>query len=146
MSHKHYVWLPVGTFIQIQHTFLSLCIKCPFTIKKRLHAFRKFDFLLPLRIRFLQDIFRRVFIWHFLLIFSPSKQSLEYVTSPVSGSEFRIKWKKPNPNPNPSLPAIVFHNKIYVFIIIFTTLSFLRLIRSLFLYMRRKCQLDYMVA
>ena len=51
------------------------------------------------------------------------------------GCEFRIKYKKLNPNGNhqPQLPSIVFHNKIYIFIMIFTALSFLRLIYGFFL-------------
>ena len=39
----------------------------------------------------LQLWFKRVFIWHCLLIFFSSKQSLEHVTLRVSWGEFRIK-------------------------------------------------------
>ena len=39
-------------------------------------------------------------IVHFLLIFFPSKQSLEHVKLRVSGVKFRIKKNKPNPNLN----------------------------------------------
>ena len=53
--------------------------------------------------------------------------------SRVSGGEFRIKEIKTNPNPNPNVkPSIIFHNNICVFIMIFTALSFLQLIYSLF--------------
>ena len=48
---------------------------------------------------------------------------------------------KPNPKPNPnSFTSFVFHNKICVFIVVFTALSFLRLI-----FYEEECQLDCML-
>ena len=62
----------------------------------------------------------------------------EHVTSRVGETSLKQNkrnLKKPNPNPNlvkGIITFIVFHNKIYVFIIIFTAFSFLRLIHGLF--------------
>ena len=63
--------------------------------------------------------------------FRPSKVT-ELVTLRVSEGEFKKKLNL-NPNPYLLLPSIVFHNKICVFIIIFTALSFLRHIHGLFI-------------
>ena len=52
---------------------------------------------------------------------------MEHVISRVIGDEFRIKINKPTPTLNP-LSSIVFDKNIFVFIMIFMTLSFLRLI------------------
>ena len=82
-------------------------------------------------------LYWRLFIWHCHLIFffHPSKFT-EHVTSWVSGCEFEINQKKPNPNLNPNLdlllPSIVCQNKVCVFIMIFTALSFLWLIHCIF--------------
>ena len=58
-------------------------------------------------------------------------------SSPVNGGRNQNKI-------NIMLTLIVFHDKICVFIIIFTTLSFLWAIYGLF-FKRRKCQLDCML-
>ena len=49
----------------------------------------------------------------------------------VSGGEFRIKKRNLTLILNLILPSIVFHNQICVFFMIFTALSFLRLIHGL---------------
>ena len=78
---------------------------------------------------------RRVFIWHCLLIFFRPSKVTEHVTSRASGSWVQNKIKNLTSTLTLNLllllPSIVFYDKICFFIMIFTALSFLRLIHSL---------------
>ena len=58
----------------------------------------KWLFFLPQIYFYAKTFNRRVFIWLCLLMFLPSKLSLEHVTSKVSGLRVQNKKTKPNPN------------------------------------------------
>ena len=127
LQSPHKVRLRQTSLINILYSLSLFTYSISMILRATIHLFQVSCFLSPLV---------RVFIWHCLLIFFPSKSSPKHVTSRVRGGEFRINKRiltlTLSLTLNLLLPSIVSYNKIFVLIMIFTALSFLRLIHGLF--------------
>ena len=90
---------------------------------------------------YLPDLRKKVFIWHCLFIFFSVlvKSEACYITGRWGASSWYNKRNLTLSQTLNILSSIVFHNKIFIFIMIFMAYS------RLIFHLRWECQLDYMV-